>query len=59
MRLLQAANSLTASPDHHASLPFPLHCLLAGGFFFGYTLSKAMGMPERAARTNSIEVCAR
>lgn len=26
------------------------------GFFFGYTLSRLAGVPERAARTNSIEV---
>ena len=29
---------------------------IAGGFLLGYALSKALGMPERAARTNSIEV---
>ena len=33
---------------------FALH---AGGFFLGYTVSKyAIGVPEKAARTNSIEV---
>mmetsp|Transcript_18399 Transcript_18399/g.55394 ORF Transcript_18399/g.55394 Transcript_18399/m.55394 type:complete len:425 (+) Transcript_18399:278-1552(+) len=30
--------------------------LHAGGFLFGYVLSRAAGAPERAARTNSIEV---
>jgi bile acid:Na+ symporter, BASS family len=30
--------------------------LHAGGFALGYVLSKALGLPERAARTNSIEV---
>lgn len=31
-------------------------CWAAGGFFLGYALSKLLGIPERAARTNSIEV---
>jgi BASS family bile acid:Na+ symporter len=30
--------------------------LHAGGFAFGYGLSKVLGMPEKVARTNSIEV---
>jgi hypothetical protein len=30
---------------------------VAGGFLFGYVFSKVLlGLPERAARTNSIEV---
>ena len=30
--------------------------MYAGGFAFGYGVSKAAGLPEKAARTNSIEV---
>ena len=43
------ANLSCSSPPRHA-----VPC--AGGFFFGYALSRAVGIPERAARTNSIEV---
>ncbi|PSC74970.1 putative sodium metabolite cotransporter chloroplastic [Micractinium conductrix] len=47
-----AAAVLQAGPQLLAAV-FALH---AGGFFFGYALSKVLGLPERAARTNSIEV---
>lgn len=33
-----------------------LRDVTAGGFTFGYFLSRAAGAPEKAARTNSIEV---
>jgi len=49
-------NSLSAALlSHPSSLLLP-HRPAAGGFFFGYALSRALGLPERAARTNSIEV---
>lgn len=35
------------------SAVFVLH---SSGFFLGYTISKALGLPERICRTNSIEV---
>ncbi|KAL4428699.1 hypothetical protein ABPG77_009805 [Micractinium sp. CCAP 211/92] len=47
-----AAAVLQAGPQLLTSV-FALH---ACGFFFGYALSRALGIPERAARTNSIEV---
>ncbi|PRW60740.1 putative sodium metabolite cotransporter chloroplastic [Chlorella sorokiniana] len=47
-----AAAVVQAGPKLLAAI-FLLH---AGGFFFGYALSRAVGIPERAARTNSIEV---
>lgn len=31
-------------------------CYPAGGFAFGYGVSRLAGLPEKAARTNSIEV---
>ncbi|KAI7837575.1 hypothetical protein COHA_008588 [Chlorella ohadii] len=47
-----AAAVVQAGPKLLAAI-FLLH---AGGFFLGYALSRAVGIPERAARTNSIEV---
>ncbi|EFN59635.1 hypothetical protein CHLNCDRAFT_10632, partial [Chlorella variabilis] len=47
-----AAAVMQAGPQLLAAV-FVLH---AGGFFLGYALSKLLGIPERAARTNSIEV---
>lgn len=47
-----AAAVLNAGPRLLAAVAM-LH---AGGFFFGYAASKALGVPEKAARTNSIEV---
>ncbi|GAB4816235.1 hypothetical protein N2152v2_003281 [Parachlorella kessleri] len=43
---------LQAGPKLLAAV-FTLH---AGGFLFGYNFSRLLGLPERAARTNSIEV---
>ena len=37
--------------QHTVSLPSN-----SGGFAFGYGLSRLAGLPEKAARTNSIEV---
>jgi predicted Na+-dependent transporter len=54
-----AAAVLAAGPQ----LLGAVAALHAGGFFAGYAISRALGIPERAARTNSIEVgmqvCAR
>lgn len=47
-----AAAVMQAGPQLLAAV-FALH---AGGFFFGYAFSKVLGIPEKAARTNSIEV---
>lgn len=47
-----AAAVLSAGPQLLGAV-VTLH---AGGFLLGYTLAKALGLPERASRTTSIEV---
>jgi len=47
-----AAAVLSAGPRLLAAVA----ALHAGGFFLGYSISKILGLPESAARTNSIEV---